>query len=164
MCAWTQLQCSADALKPDGAHHCCFHFSHQPADKTSRLMQDDQKPPATHGDALYHKNQLTEGDKLVSKDGEYALTMQRDGNLVCYYKDRSIWSSHTHGKGCGPYRLIMQQDRNLVIYANPNSPIWSSGTCNHGVAPACVVMQNDGNIVIYDGNHKSIWSTGIHKK
>ena len=114
------------------------------------------QPNAPPGDTLHSTRELAEGQKLVSADQKHHLIMQRDGNFVCYYRDKSIWSSKTAHKACGPYTLAMQEDRNLVVYATPRNPIWHTGTNIRGVGPARPVMRDDENIVIDDATNKHI--------
>ena len=112
---------------------------------------------------------LQQGQELKSPNGQFALKMQNDGNLVLYKHGRdAIWSSGTYRKGGPPYKVVMQTDNNLVLYDGWSRALWSSGTHNghHGLAVA--ILQDDGNFVVY-GNHDSDghgrnakWSTNTH--
>ena len=48
------------------------------------------QPNAPHEDTLDSTRELVEGQKLVSANQKHHLIMQRDGNLVYYYKDKPI--------------------------------------------------------------------------
>jgi hypothetical protein len=92
---------------------------------------------------------LHAGDSYTSPNGQYTLTMQKDGNLVLYKnnpdgKRTPVFATGTY-KG-NPYHLdvgdhaVLQPDGNLVIYkANsdgdkPSDAVWSSNTSSTGVA------------------------------
>jgi len=94
---------------------------------------------------------------LYSPDGLYTLRMQVDGNLVLYWKDRSLWASDTVGH-VGDV-AVMQGDGNFVIYQGRRA-IWSSGSGGHGHGAFYLTVQNDGNVVIYASANKPIWATG----
>lgn len=101
---------------------------------------------------------LKGGQSLLSKNSDYELRMQGDGNLVLYQGRRVLWSSRTDrrpGAVC-----IMQGDGNLVIYLS-KKPIWASNT--QGNPGSHLEVQNDGNVVIYTPTHQPIWATGVPK-
>ena len=112
---------------------------------------------------------LESGQKLISQNGNYVLNMQRDGNLVVYYKKATsgwgpLWSSKTAGKGSSPYKLRLQSDNHLVIYDNSPAAIWSTSVFigkdgQQWEKAGFAVMQNDGNFVVYDGNNAIMWET-----
>jgi hypothetical protein len=89
---------------------------------SSRFLSEFQppdKPGETNNGSFLKPNQA-----ITSKNGQYLLAYQRDGNLVIYKKEgmEQIWSSQTSGTQA--YRTIMQFDGNLVIYSgNPEQPL-----------------------------------------
>ncbi len=109
---------------------------------------------------------LTQGQCLISPNGQYELVMQADGNLVLYYQSQSdpIWNSNTAGnpgaflrlQGNGYLGVINSANTTTLFYA-PNS----QGTPNPDL-----VLQDDGNLVLYGspgdgtGPH-AVWSTGV---
>ena len=99
---------------------------------------------------------VLKADRAVrSRNGEFYLIMQRDGNLVFYRKGgHPLWAASTNGPS-GNY-AVMQTDGNLVVYNKEKRARWSSRTAGHKGSFA--VAQNDGNFVIYDGK-KPLWAS-----
>lgn len=97
-------------------------------------------------------------DSIISDNGQFKLIMQKDGNLVLYKNDSSLWSS-----GTGDLDVefcIMQSDGNLVLYLEGSGkPVWASGT--QGNPGSFLVVQDDGNLVIYKPNCP-IWVTSTN--
>jgi Beta-galactosidase len=123
--------------------------------------------PANCGDSapvacgtLTANHELAIGQSLASCNGEYALTMQGDGNLVLYQGGTALWASNTSGSAAD--EAIMQGDGNLVLYTSAGSPVWASGTV--GNDGASLVVQNDGNVVIYSASGAALWATGTNGK
>lgn len=110
-------------------------------------------------DQLPVSTQVVAQEDLTSRNGNYRLVMQGDGNLVLYSTKRAIWSTRTNGYGLS--RLVIQGDGNLVIYNFASGkPVWSSRT--NGLGASRLILQNDGNLVIYDPSSKPIWATGTN--
>ena len=119
-------------------------------------------------DTLHYNMALNEGDQLISKNGNYRLLMQNDGNLVAFSGPYNVpaaifWTSCTGGKGTGPYHFIMQGDGNAVVYDGTGNALWSTGTNNKNASR--FVIQNDRNIVVYkfypyDGS--ALWNSGTN--
>jgi hypothetical protein len=102
---------------------------------------------------------------LVSKNGEWALFMQYQGNAVIYpYKNGQpqmgahVWATSNGGVVKQPVSLIPQIDGNVVIYDADMRPIWNSGSrVPGGVTAGKLVMQNYGNLVYYGTKGEVIW-------
>jgi hypothetical protein len=107
-------------------------------------------------DTLYSGIRLYPGQSLESKNGQYRLAMQTDGNLVIYSSKGAIWASGTGGKNVKD--VDMQTDGNLVIYNTSGKPLWYSATSGKG--PSTLHMQADGNLVLYDGDGHATWASG----
>jgi|GEM_PF-5326357 len=111
------------------------------------------------GDSLQSGQSLQKGQSLLSKNGDYELVMQSDGNFVLYSRDLgaqgAIWSTGTY-KGCVGQYVAMGTDGNLVVYGS--RPCWASNTQGH--SGARLIVQDDGNTVIYDTANKAIWTSG----
>jgi hypothetical protein len=63
---------------------------------------------------------LSVGQSITSTNGEFALILQNDGNLVLYATGGSVswvalWNTGTAGKQV--WRAVMQNDGNFVLYA-----------------------------------------------
>jgi hypothetical protein len=118
---------------------------------------------------------LSQGDTVVSCNGQFSLDLQTDGNLVLYSgaanAANALWDTATDaGDGRTPgYRAIMQEDGNFVLYdahgtADANR-LWSSDTSGH--PGAYVDVQDDGNLVIYVGiasPSNALWATGTERQ
>jgi hypothetical protein len=109
---------------------------------------------------LTANHELTAGQSLTSCNGDYALTMQGDGNLVLYQGSTALWASNTAGTAAD--EAIMQGDGNLVLYTSAGSPLWASNTA--GNSGADLVVQNDGNVVVYSASGAALWATGTNGK
>jgi hypothetical protein len=110
---------------------------------------------AANTDRLNPNEQLVAGQRLVSPDGQYVVTMQGDGNLVEYAPgNRAVWATGTNR----PNSVVrMQDDGNLVVIAPGNVPVWSTGTS--GNPNATLELQNDGNLVLYAQGHIARWAS-----
>lgn len=93
------------------------------------------------------------GNRLTSAGGEYALTLQSDGNVVLYRGSQAVWQTSVRGD-----RLALQADGNLVLYRGSQA-VWHTQTGGKGDRLA---LQNDGNIVLY-GPAGAVWQSGTYK-
>jgi hypothetical protein len=115
-------------------------------------------------DTLNKEEALYPGESLQSKNGQYRLDFQNDGN-ICVNKLMEGGQGWTFGGWCTmshnskPNKLIMQGDGNLVAYKG-NSAKWASDT--HGKGGEKVVMQDDGNLVVYDAGNKALFDSQGH--
>ena len=102
---------------------------------------------------------LGSGQTLTSPNGQVALTMQSDGNLVSSFPvnggRRVLWASGTEGNPGA--NCVMQGDGNLVVYSAMGSVLWSSGSAGH--AGAVAIVQDDGNTVVYAQSGSPVWSS-----
>ncbi|OVE81547.1 hypothetical protein BVY04_02930 [bacterium M21] len=94
----------------------------------------------------------------MSKNGNYNLILQDDGNFVLYdHSGKALWSSGTNNLPIE--KCIMQGDGNLVLYRDDGKAAWASDT--RGKTDTNLIIQNDGNAVIYyNQNPEAIWATG----
>jgi peptidoglycan hydrolase-like protein with peptidoglycan-binding domain len=98
---------------------------------------------------------LLPGQQILSKNRQYRLILQKDGNLVLYHPNgSSLWDSATVGRGGS---AVMQTDGNFVVYDRANRPAWHAGTQGRGFK---VAIQDDGNLVIYDRVNRPAWNAG----
>ena len=98
-------------------------------------------------------------EELISKNGQYALKMQEDGNLVCYDSQRkALWSSRTDGSGA--IECIMQSDGNLLLKDKNGRVVWATNT--DGYPNATFLIEDDGNVVLYQKGERGavFWSNG----
>jgi len=87
---------------------------------------------------------LERGGSLQSGNGAYTLTLQDDGNLVLYARDKAVWSTGTNGQDV--VRAEVQTDGNFVLYT-PEKPVWHTDT--KGKKEVKLVLQDDRNLVLY---------------
>jgi hypothetical protein len=103
------------------------------------------------GGALWSGNNIYPGSCLVSPDGNHAVKLQADGNLVVYNLalNTAIWSSGTAGQAVS--FGAMQHDGNFVLYGPSGNAVWNTGTAqsNIGTGWYFLSMQDDGNLVVY---------------
>lgn len=132
------------------------------------LRQDGTVGPATKQalDAAFSAaavslgagEQLGPGQQISSPNGQYALVMQTDGNVVERAPgNRPVWSSATSE---GNSILRMQSDGNLVVIAPGNRPVWSTDTA--GNPGSDLELQDDGNLVVYAQGHRAVWTSFAH--
>jgi hypothetical protein len=111
-------------------------------------------PNTSNNNILASGATLAPGSYLLSPDGESALTLQTDGNMVLYSNFKAVWNTVTFNRT--PNRLEMGTDGNLKIYFSDGST-WASNTAGH--PGAYLKLQTDGNLVIYDTNGTPLWNT-----
>jgi hypothetical protein len=106
---------------------------------------------------------LFRNDTVLSRNRQYALIFQDDGNLVLYpvgYSD-PLWASNTDDATVGLLNMalvcIMQGDGNFVIYSNwaANRAVWTTRT--EGNPGAHFEVQDDVNLVVYNPDRTPIW-------
>ncbi len=152
-------------------------FNIEDAEKIRQEKTSDKKqvkidqfkilPELQKGDETQKVNNgsfLEPNQAIYSKNKEYLLAYQVDGNLVIYRVDKMepVWS--TMSNGYPAYKTIMQYDGNLVIYAaDPSTTlgknaIWSTNTWENN-ANARMVLEDDGRLVIYSAKNVIVWQS-----
>jgi hypothetical protein len=111
---------------------------------------------ARSSDRLNPGQELKTGQRIVSRNGMFALTLQGDGNPVLTRLDTGQAFYGVGTVGSGGIRLVMQTDGNLVLYDGHMYPRWSTGT--QGNPGAFAVLQDDANLVVYLGL-TPLWSS-----
>ena len=106
-------------------------------------------------DRLDAGQELHMDERLTSANGQFALVLQTDGNLVLSEGGEAVWASGTDGREVT--NVIMQEDGNLVLYAANGEPVWASQT--DGTNGAYLLLQDDRNLVIYSADGNPIWAT-----
>ncbi len=98
--------------------------------------------------------------QLVSKNGQYNLILQADGNM-CIYKNKKefVWCAMTNGKNSA--KLILQDDGNLCIYNTVGAPVWSSDTYRGGIdkVGSLLILEDNGVLNLYNANAGVVWSS-----
>ncbi|MEW9555444.1 hypothetical protein [Nonomuraea sp. NPDC050783] len=98
---------------------------------------------------------LTAGQMVTSRNREYKLVQQGDGNLVLLHGQKPLWSSRT---ASSPGAItVMQKDGNLVVQKD-HQVLWNTKTA--GSPGAWLGVQDDGNVVVVSADKKALWSTG----
>jgi len=137
----------------------------------SSLLSSANKALMNNEQAAQNTGTLTNDQILLSKNQNYYVKMQSDGNFVLYSNgstngkgsDNAIWASGSNGKGKGPYRLEVQSSGYLVLYDSNNVSLWVNYTSSGiGVAPFLLVVQNNGDLQTLDSSNppKVNWSLG----
>lgn len=111
---------------------------------------------SAYGSHLAPGESIRDWGKLESPNGQFALIMQSDGNLVAYMWPHGYWASNTSGSGT---YLVMQGDGNLVLYDYRGVALWTSHT--QGNPGAYVILQDDGNMVMRRADGSVLWSPNI---
>lgn len=109
---------------------------------------------------------LERGNGVSSRDGNYILLFQPDGNLAFYGPDdRQIWEAGTAHEG---ETCVLQHDGNLVIYDRDGRPAWSSETMGYfdrkfslrEWKPVRLEINNAGTCALLSATNKIAWSIG----
>jgi len=101
----------------------------------------------------------SDGSWVTSKNEEYVLILQTDGNLVLYrvignpppfepgaqFNGEPKWATGTDQKG--GRSAVLQEDGNLVVLDQDDNPVWASQSS--GIECLGLYVQDDGNVVIY---------------
>jgi hypothetical protein len=82
------------------------------------------------GNTLMPNQRLDLNERLTSRNRQFELVMQTDGNLVLYrvVNQHPIWSTGTTGQDIS--HAVMQTDGNFVLYTFGGPPAWSTNTAN----------------------------------
>ncbi|MBT8254848.1 MAG: hypothetical protein KJN68_12820 [Bacteroidia bacterium] len=136
----------------------------------------DAKFPTTiadrYGRTLPTGMSLNSNDCLSSKNQQFYLAMQTDGNL-CVYKrqpngaDQFVWATMTNGTGASELRL--QNDGNLVLYNSYDQPVWSSQTTamfnpqfNQKInLPVKLVLDDYGKLILISQKGDVVWKNDV---
>jgi YD repeat-containing protein len=108
------------------------------------------------GSSLPWHGSLQPGQSMLSPDGRFKLTLQRDGNVVLYNAANGVlWMTGTVGSGAN--WLVLQNDGNLVLYTG-QTPVWATNT--NGQFSSHLEIQSDGNLVLYRADNVVLWQSG----
>ncbi|MCC8247658.1 S8 family serine peptidase [Saccharothrix luteola] len=111
-------------------------------------------PPQSAPDRLLRGEVLQAGQSKVSRDSQYTLAMQGDGNLVLYGPgSQALWSSGTAGSGAT--YAVLQNDGNLVVYTATGIPRFH--TVTQGTTADRLLVQTDANLVLYGPAGQVFW-------
>lgn len=116
-------------------------------------------------------SKLMEGQRLVSANQKYYLTVQPDGNLCIYTSSNTFVWCNMVTKGNGSY-LSMQADGNLVVYDNKNKAGWYSMTqayfdpkySSSDWKPVRAVLEDNGTLSLYTAANKKVWNNTDKKE
>ncbi len=98
---------------------------------------------------------LSSGAVVTTLYGQFALTMQGDGDLVLTGQGQQLW--HT-GTAANPGAwAALQSDGNFVVYSKAGRALWTAKTVGHPDDKA--VITTDGNLAIV-GASSTYWQTG----
>lgn len=166
------LEAEIDALRSDRNRLAAlYRDSNNTVTSQTKIL--DEFTNRKFSDRLYRSFAITSTDnpsKLMSKNRQYILFMQSDGNLVIYRAANEtgfdvnaegplgdvIWASQTGGQSSGYYKAIYQNDTNFVIYNRNNKPIWSAfSTANVATPNSVLVLRDNGSIQIVDESNPS---------
>lgn len=101
---------------------------------------------------------LTPGTVEVSPDGNTALAVQNDGNVVLYVEGQAVWNTNTYGDDIS--KLVMQSDGNLVLYNTNGVAVWNAST--YGNSGDYLAVQADGNMVVYSSSNQALWNSSTY--
>jgi len=107
---------------------------------------------------------LEPGQAIASRNGQFTLVMQSDGNLVEYRMPQRVvrWESGTSGN-FNAY-VVMQGDGDLVVYppgktapapGQPTSALWSSGT--FGNPGSSTALLDSGELLVKARTGVVLW-------
>ncbi|MDT8716167.1 C40 family peptidase [Clostridium sp. 19966] len=90
---------------------------------------------------------------LKSDDGDYTASLQQNGNLTVYNKDKTVKFNIETGNNpnLDSYKIIMQNG-NLAISNNSNVTIWNTQLNQTTSNQASLKLDNQGNLQIVNNN------------
>jgi hypothetical protein len=101
---------------------------------------------------------MTPGTVELSPDGNTALAVQNDGNVVLYIEGKAVWDTNTYGDSIS--KLVMQSDGNLVLYNTSGVAVWNAST--YGNSGDHLAVQSDGNLVVYSSSNQPLWNSSTY--
>jgi hypothetical protein len=165
--AFAVLQRGGNLVVLSSSRHPLYSTSTAGDTDTSLLVQDDGNAVLySAGKGLWSSQMdvhqlgngqlLRPGQSRRSRNGQYALSMYSDGNLVLVdqVSGKALWSSQTSGNP-GAFAAL-QRDGNLVVLSSSGQPLYATGTA--GGASTVLLVQSDGNAVLYAGS-VPLWSS-----
>jgi hypothetical protein len=102
---------------------------------------------------LSESESMAPGHDVVSCDGRFTLSLERDGNLVLQGSAGRLWASDTSNGS----EARLQDDGNFMIRDRDGAVVWTSGTS--GNPGARLAVQDDGNAVIYSLAGTVVWAS-----
>jgi len=109
---------------------------------------------------LYPGNYLYENQVLLSKNGQYQLKPQSDGNLVLRDLNdgkTAIWSSGTHSADADDeVKLYLDPSNGHLILYHGTSAVWDADVCHY--EPLRLQLQSDGNLVLVSQASTPYWA------
>ncbi|MFE9995151.1 tyrosinase family protein [Streptomyces avermitilis] len=117
----------------------------------------DTEWPAAQGDRMLPGDTLVADQYLVSQNGSYTFTYQKDGNLVLYRNDNNaaLWDAGTQGKAPGV--CIMQPDGDLAVFDADSNLVWHTNTGSQKNRASRFYVQYDGHASIYRPDSTLVW-------
>lgn len=109
------------------------------------------------GDRLGSGQSLSQGDYLLSANGNYAVIYQADGNLVVYSLAglrKATWSSGTARRNA--LRCELTPEGKLAVVESEGRVAWSTP---RAAPEGTLVMQDDGNLVLYTPDGQARWDS-----
>jgi surface antigen len=102
---------------------------------------------------------LRAGQRLVAAGRQYALAMEKDGNLAEVMQGHVLWSSGTAGhRGA---HATLRRSGILEVVARSGKVLWRTHTGRHKAAAYYLEVKSDGKLVIYaPGGKRRIWEAG----
>jgi hypothetical protein len=104
---------------------------------------------------------LVTGDYLTSRNRQYFMQMEQNGNFAIYkgsdpnFKGDLVWSSNRHSDG-HDFFLIMQDDGNFCAYKGTspgdNRGVYFAAECNAGGKHFIALLRDDGVLAVYHGD------------
>lgn len=132
--------------------------------KGSTMLDVGARERLRPGESMEHSQ------PLLSDNGQFALMLQADGNLVVFSRwpnsPTIIWTSATGDSTTPPrVRAVMTSGGNFVLRANQSIAyqptdllVWETGTNGH---PDAVLFVRDDGAVVVSENNVILWSTSI---
>ena len=110
-------------------------------------------PSSAATNILLSGQSLASGQSLT--EGNYAVTLKNDCNLVVTDSGTEVTSTGTAGKGTNCV-ATMQFDGNFVLYDGSRRKVWSTNTAR-AFGAYILVLQPDRNVVLYGPGY---WQSG----
>ena len=111
-------------------------------------------------DRCFRNGILKQGKQLESKNGQYKLRLQNDGNLELRCRTNLLWSAGTKGYDVD-FLYFSKHGYHLLLRGKNNSTMWTAPTSARAEK---LILQDNGNLVLYDEKEKPVWATKTNNK
>lgn len=108
---------------------------------------------------------LIEHNILYSKNNQFYVIVQKDGNLVLYTRGKNgegdipIWCSGLTEGSVGPYSLVVDKFGTMQVKGKGHSNVWTAKLLKQGIPPFKISVADNGEFKLKDRRDVTIWTS-----